>query len=174
MLKISTQRHCLPCTACCQGWLCTEIRGHKVFAGKPCPFSLTDGCSIYETRPQDPCRNFTCSWRENDSPLPDWMRPDQCGAIVLLSLPWHGRLVIHATPVGPAIPEGTLRWLQHYAQKTGHPLVFTERIISDGAYSGARLFGYGPPEFKHLVAKVAGTDPQASLAMMSEKTDVSI
>jgi len=167
-MNISTKRQCMPCTACCQGWLSAEIRGHKVCAGSPCPFSQPEGCTIYQTRPTDPCRNFVCSWLVDGSPLPHWMRPDQCGAIVLLAVPWHGRLVIHATPVGNAIPEETLEWLKQYAQSTGRPLVFIERSMAGDTYSGRKLFGFGPPEFKYLVAKVASSEPEASLDLHSE------
>jgi hypothetical protein len=164
----SPNRQCLPCTGCCQGWLRAEIRGHTVCAGSPCPFSQPDGCSIYSTRPKDPCRDFVCSWRVTASPLPDWMRPDLCGAIVLLSHSWHGQLVIQATPVGRSIPERTLEWLKQHALQTGRPLVFGERIVENERYSGVRLRGYGPPEFRRLVEKVAGSDPEASLAMSAE------
>jgi len=165
---MTSKRDCSPCTACCQGWLNAEIRGHKVCPGTPCPFSKPEGCSIYAERPVDPCRNFVCSWLVDNSPLPDWMRPDRCGAIVLLSLPWHGRLVIHATPVGPAIPSETLEWLKQYAQRTGRPLVFAERIQSGEGYSKNKLFGFGPPEFKYLVAKVASSEPEASLGLRAK------
>ena len=167
------KRQCLPCTACCQGWLGAEIRGHKVGPGKPCPYSHSDGCSIYQDRPQDPCRNYMCSWVVTDSPLPDWMRPDLCGAIVLLSLPWHGRRVINAIPVGRTIPEQTLEWLKHYAQEHGRPLIFYERIVKDGTYSGMKRFGYGPPEFKRLVAQLAAADPVASVNMDSGGLNIS-
>ena len=155
----------MPCTACCQGWLSAEIRGHKVFPGAPCPFSKPQGCSIYSERPTDPCRNFVCSWLVDNSPLPEWMRPDRCGAIVLLSVPWHGRLVIRATPVGRVIPPETLEWLKQYAQRTWRPLVFAERIKTGDAYSARKLFGFGPPEFKYLVAKVAASEPEASMEL---------
>lgn len=148
------KRDCLPCTACCDGWLSTEIRGHVVSAGKPCPFSQPDGCGIYETRPKNPCRRFVCSWLVEKSPLPDWMRPDQAGVIVLLSLPWHGQRVISARPVGQRIPQRSLDWLKRYAQKHKRPLIYYERTRNGDHYSGLKRFGFGPPEFTKTVAQL--------------------
>lgn len=96
------------------------------------------------------------------------MRPDLCGAIVLLSHSWHGHLVIQAIPVGRSIPERTLEWLKQRARQTGRPLVFGERIVEKDKYSGVRLRGYGPPEFRRLVDKVAASEAEASLAMGAE------
>ena len=140
-----------------------EIDGQEVCAGKPCPHSTAGGCGIYATRPRDPCRNFVCSWLVPKSPLPEWMRPDRCGAIVLLSMPWHGQRVIHATPVGPFIPVPTLEWLKDFAQRNNRALVFYERITDDKGYTGLRRFGFGPPGFRDLVASVAATELEAGL-----------
>jgi len=95
------------------------------------------------------------------------MRPDQCGAIVLLSMRWHGRRVINATPVGRSIPERTLEWLKQYAQRHNRPLIFYERIVNETGYCGMKRLGYGPPEFKRLVAKLAADDSKVSVEMAS-------
>jgi len=76
-------RSCGACTACCDGWLKIEVRGHEVRPGKPCPFSIDHRCSIYAERPQHPCREFICGWLVPSSPLPDWMRPDMSNTIML-------------------------------------------------------------------------------------------
>src|SRR5262249_20580803 len=78
-----TRRDCGTCTACCDGWLQIEVRGHQVRPGKPCPFRVDHGCSIYGERPQHPCREFVCGWLVASSPLPDWMRPDKSDLIML-------------------------------------------------------------------------------------------
>ena len=162
------QRQCSPCTACCDGWLSAEIRGHEVRPGKPCPYSTAQGCSIYTDRPQDPCRNFVCSWLVEKSPLPDWMRPDLCGAIVLLSMPWHDQLVSYAVPVGALIPHPTLEWLKQYAATHSRPLLFFERTSSNGVYTGLKRFGFGPPAFRQLVADVMATE-STSVEMRSSE-----
>jgi len=142
-----------------------EIRGHRVAAGHPCPYSTASGCSIYEERPEDPCRNFICSWLVEGSPLPDWMRPDQCGAIVLLSMPWHGDHVVSAIPVGKSIPQKTLEWLKAYASKHRRPLIFYERIVEGDGYSGLKRFGFGPPEFRQRVARMSEQELNSAVTM---------
>ncbi|HEY5682465.1 MAG TPA: SEC-C metal-binding domain-containing protein, partial [Sulfuricaulis sp.] len=32
----AAERHCGTCTACCDGWVRMNIRGHEVYPGKPC------------------------------------------------------------------------------------------------------------------------------------------
>ena len=56
----TSARRCDACTACCDGWLKIAVHGHAVYPGKPCPFSSGHHCTIYDTRPQDPCRAFVC------------------------------------------------------------------------------------------------------------------
>jgi hypothetical protein len=87
-----------------------------------------------------------------ESPLPDWMRPDQSGAIVLLSYPWEGEVVISVIPVGERIPEKTLEWLLAYARKHKRPMIFYQRVMENGEHKGLKQTGYGPPEFRQKVA----------------------
>src|SRR5260370_37002724 len=61
-MKSEDERTCGSCTACCDGWLQIEVRGHRIRPGKPCPFSVEHRCSIYSERPQHPCREFVCGW----------------------------------------------------------------------------------------------------------------
>ena len=162
------QRQCLPCTACCGGWLYAEIDGIVVKPGHACPHNSEKGCRIYAARPAVPCRSFVCSWRVEESPLPDWMRPDECGAIVLLSQPWEGELVIYAVPVGKEIPPHTLEWLQAYARTHQRPMIHYERIVENGEYRGLKRFGYGPPAFREKVAQLGEQTAQADLDMNSK------
>lgn len=158
----------MPCFACCQGWLTGEVLGHQLRPGHPCPHASEKGCGVYERRPEVPCRSFVCSWLVENSPLPDWMRPDLSGVIVLLSLPWEGEKVISAVPVGQAIPERSLAWLKDYAQKHARPLIFYERTVdSDGQYLGLKRFGFGPPEFREKVARLSRSGLQVRVEMKS-------
>lgn len=145
-----------------------EILGNRVSAGHPCPHGSARGCDVYEQRPDDPCRKFICSWRVEQSPLPDWMRPDQCGAIVLLSFAWQGETVISAIPAGQAIPEKTLEWLKAYAVENNRPMLIHERTMDeDGNFSGLRRFGFGPPAFREKVANMLDKERAASIPMKS-------
>lgn len=166
LMEQSPNRQCLPCTACCQGWLSADILGFAMGAGRPCPHSSPAGCGIYEDRPQDPCRTYVCSWLVDGSPLPDWMRPDQSGVIVLLSLPWEGEKVISAIPVGQTIPERPLEWLKNYAQKYKRPLIFYERLMEGETYTGVKQTGFGPPEFRRKVAEMGLQPGERSIPML--------
>jgi len=157
-MKQANSRQCLPCTACCQGWLSAEVLGNVLRAGKGCPHCQVSGCGVYDIRPRDPCRTYVCSWVVENSPLPDWMRPDQSGVIVLLNAPWEGRRVITAIPAGQKIPERSLDWLKDYAQRYQRPLIYYERDMQDGKYTELKRFAFGPPELRELAARLIDPD----------------
>nr|VFJ50861.1 MAG: Tetratricopeptide (TPR) repeat [Candidatus Kentron sp. DK] len=143
-------RQCWPCTGCCDGWVRMEIGGEPVSPGHPCPHSTGEGCGIYTDRPTDPCRDFDCGWIIEDSPLPDWMRPDRGKVIVLFGkLDWNGQPVDLAVPVGERIPPESQAWLEGFSRKHKRPLVYTEQVTKGGEFQQEqRVFGYGPPEFQ--------------------------
>jgi hypothetical protein len=97
---------------------------------------------------------YVCSWRVENSTLPDWMRPDLSGAIVLLSFPWEGELVISAVPVGEHIPARTLEWLQAYAREHNRPMIFYQRVMENGQFTKLKQTGYGPPAFRQKVSEL--------------------
>lgn len=115
--------------------------------GKPCQHCTAAGCAIYPDRPEQPCVVFKCAWLKDDSPMPENMRPDQCGAIVMTNREWNGTKVTMVAPTGIEVPEETLEWLKAYARQTGIPLMFRENRFRDGKYAGIRLMGYGPGWF---------------------------
>jgi len=137
-----------------------------VRAGHPCPHSTGSGCAIYANRPAHPCRNFVCGWVRDDSPLPEWMRPDQCGAVIFLWFEWRGQKVINAVPVGQSVPGRTLEWLKRYAQEQGRPLIFIERIEENGEFLGERSIGFGPPGFRDEVREMQIENRQSELLDM--------
>ena len=50
------------------------------------------------------CINFNCGWVVGESPLPDWMKPDNAKVIVIFNkITWHGLPVDVAVPVGRKI-----------------------------------------------------------------------
>ncbi|MFT5141175.1 MAG: hypothetical protein ACI9CB_002846 [Rhodothermales bacterium] len=144
-------RQCGNCKACCEGWLNAEIDGHKMSAGTPCIHCTETGCAIYPTRPVDPCREFNCGWLQEDSPLPEHLKPNNSDVIVLLDRKWKGKKVIVAVPAGKKIPDESLEWLMGYTRKTSIPLIFYERIEENGIFTGKTRRGYGPPSFLRAV-----------------------
>ena len=108
------KRECGNCTKCCEGWLSGEALGHKFYAGKPCHFiSIGNGCSVYATRPKDPCVSFKCAWLDNLE-IPEWFKPDQINAIIKFDeIKGIKRMV--AIEAGEVLQSKVLSWLIQYA-----------------------------------------------------------
>lgn len=149
-----TERQCGDCTACCEGWLSAKSLDMK--PGRPCAHCTASGCAIYESRPQDPCIDFVCGWLQEGSPLPEDMRPDRSGVIVLFGRRWHDWDVITAVPAGERIPPDSLRWLTDHARQARTPLIFSEYLFDGGRVSGQKNTGFGPPAFREAVELAIG------------------
>lgn len=149
MARKKIHRQCLPCTVCCEGWLQVEVLDYKIREGNPCPIVGQQGCTQYETRP-DVCKSFECGWVADDSPLPDWLRPDNAKVIFIPDKAgWQGTPVDMAVPVGRKITPRALNWLRNFAEQRQRPIVFLENIKEDGKYTGRHLIsGHGPDEFQ--------------------------
>ena len=161
MIKKRT-RECQPCTACCDGWVSMTIGEAEVFPGQACPHSTGKGCNDYANRPIDPCDQFNCAWIQENSVLPDWMKPNNAKAIVMLNkLQWHGHPVDLAVPVGKRIPPRTLNWLKDFAQQHARLLIYTEQIVKQGKFQKDQtVIAFGPPEFQQDIdqSQRAGID----------------
>jgi hypothetical protein len=157
-LKKPALRQCQPCTACCDGWLQIRVNNLRVRPGHPCPHSTGSGCKAYDHRPDDPCRQFICGWRMGNSPLPEWMRPDNAKVIVLFDkYLWRGLPVDHAVPVGRRIPPRALLWLKQFAQSHNRILLYGEQIVENGEYTARQaVHVFGPEEFRHEAAAAGG------------------
>jgi hypothetical protein len=133
-------RTCDECTACCDGWLKINVYGTHVYPGMPCRHSSSHGCTIYDDRPRDPCREFICGWLTPTSPLPDWMRPDKAQVIMLpANFTWQGRPVDVAVAVREAITPRALEWLKGFSLSQKRMLLYQ---INDD------WFAFGPPAFQ--------------------------
>ena len=157
MAKRPATRECQPCTACCDGWLQIRVNGVEVYPGKRCPHSTGSGCDDYANRPVDPCVHFICGWRMNNSPLPEWMKPDNAKVIVLFDQhTWRGYPVEVAVPVGKRIPPRALEWLQQFAESNNRMLLYSEQIVENGQYTRQQFVSaYGPREFQQEMAERA-------------------
>jgi hypothetical protein len=135
-----------------------NIRGAAVYPGCACPHSTGKGCNDYANRPVDPCDNFNCGWIVPQSPLPDWMKPNDAKVMVLFNkLQWRGLPVDVAVPVGKRIPPRALNWLKQFAEQHGRPLIYTEQTVVNGQFSkDQQTIAYGPPDFQQeITARVA-------------------
>lgn len=145
------KRECGDCTACCEGWVSGVIEGRRMRPGVPCHHCTQAGCAIYNDRPVEPCREFVCAWLMQPSPLPDDMKPNQCGAIVKWKQQWKKWWVIYALPVGEAIPQATLERLMVIARKSMMPMIFITNEFKDGKCINHFETGFGPPDFLEAV-----------------------
>jgi hypothetical protein len=138
-------RHCGSCTACCDGWLQIDVRGHRVRPGQPCPFSVQHQCAIYDERPQHPCREFVCGWLVGSSPLPDWMRPDRSDMIMLAAnFVWRGMPVDVAVAAGERPKQKAMDWLMRFCVENKRLLIY--QVKDD-------WFAFGPPAFQGEISE---------------------
>jgi hypothetical protein len=151
-----TKRECGSCTACCEGWLSADALDMR--PGRACRHCTEQGCAIYENRPEDPCVRFKCAWLEDQGQYPDEMRPDRSGVIAIRGRKWRNWKVLLAIPAGQSVPQESLEWLRKHAQKSGLPLVFHERLVTDGEFAGAKARAYGSPVFADAVKYSLGPD----------------
>lgn len=139
-------RQCGGCTACCEGWAEGEIRGHRMFPGKPCHFLGSRGCSIYPERPESPCRTFVCGWLQPDSPFPESFSPREVG-VIIVPFEWRARPAYVLLSAGRDPDDRMLAWMEAFTRSTGSPFYYQR--------AGERL-GYGPVAFQQeMAAKVA-------------------
>ena len=154
-------RQCGTCIACCEGWLHVEKLGMR--PGVPCMHCTANGCKIYSDRPEDPCRKFLCAWMEEDSDLPENLKPSLSGVIVLTDRNWRDWKVLRAIPTGESIPPDSLEQLRLIAQKFEKPLLFYERILEDGEFVGVNQLAYGSTSFAKDVERYGGGESRFSI-----------
>lgn len=152
-MPVINQRNCLPCTACCEGWLSIEAPIAKAQLGQACTHCTQQGCGIYDARPQDPCQSFHCAWHQDGTLLPHDMRPDLSGVIVMLDqLEWQGEDVIVAVATGARIPARTFHWLCSLAKITSRQLVAVAYEQDEHGFNGEfNLRTTGSEEFRQLM-----------------------
>ncbi len=137
-------RPCGDCSLCCEGWVKTRVLGHTIELGKPCPYSSGHNCTIHDERPKEPCRVFFCGWAERNSRLPEWMRPDRCGIIVLTGRSiWRGLAVDILVSAGHDPDEKLLSWFKERSIRERRPFIFQQN---------ENWFGFGPPAFQQEIA----------------------
>jgi hypothetical protein len=127
-----------------------DINGNSVYPGRPCPHSTGEGCSDYENRPANPCDSFKCGWIIPNSPLPEWMKPNNGKVIIIFNkLKWNNIPVDLAVPVGKKVPPRALNWLKEFSQNSMRPLIYTEQTTVDGKFQKQQqILAYGPPAFQ--------------------------
>ena len=149
-VAIVPARACGECTACCDGWVAGTIEGHEMKPGTPCHFRGDHQCSIYERRPQHPCRDFVCGWLQARSPFPEDWRPDRIGVMVI-PMRWRGHEAYVLRHSGRDPDERMLARMRELSLRTHRPFFYE--------IAGER-FGFGPPEFQaEMSEKIARGEP---------------
>ena len=113
------KRECGSCQKCCEGHLHGEAYGHRFWRSRPCHFLNKTGCTIYENRPEDPCKSFRCAWLADENQIiPEWMKPDEVNAI----LTWRTQgdiQYIELLEAGETMRSDVLNWAIQYALNNG-------------------------------------------------------
>lgn len=140
------KRECGSCTECCRGWLTGEVNGHAFYPGQPCHFVGEHGCSIYQDRPENPCKVFECEWLRNKE-IPEWMKPDKC-KVLMTTREWfyNGESrgsYLDVYEAGQQMDSRVLAWLFAFYLNTGVPM----RVQVAGSFRR-----YGSAEFLEVVA----------------------
>lgn len=107
--KLIPERQCGDCQACCEGWLHGNVHGELMYPGKPCHFIEDKGCSIYNDRPENPCKSYKCLWLE-DASVPGHFKPNLIGTI-LTRKKIEDIEFIEASEAGKKIDATLLTWL---------------------------------------------------------------
>lgn len=136
-----TKRECGGCTACCEGWLSGVVHDREFYPGMPCHFKGCNGCSIYEDRPESPCKTYSCEWLKNDN-VPEWMKPSKSGVIITAKDWTHPdgskQVFLEILEMGKKIDSTVLNWLFRTYLRTQVPM----KIQIEGGYNW-----YGTNEF---------------------------
>jgi hypothetical protein len=117
-LPVLQKRRCDGCTKCCEGWLSGNVYGHEMFTGRKCHF-LEKQCTIYDSRPENPCQTYECAWL-NDQSIPGWMKPDLSNVIISKRIERSNKLnknieFYQISEAGSRIDVGILNWVIHWA-----------------------------------------------------------
>ena len=116
-----SERSCSSCAKCCEGGLQGEAHGHRFYKGRPC-FFLNKTCSIYDTRPETPCRSYKCAWLDEPH-FPEWMRPDLVNVIINRDI--HNGVKYYAlVEAGSTLDVRVLSWVIQWALNNNHNLMY--------------------------------------------------
>lgn len=117
------KRQCGDCTKCCEGYLSGQANGKSFYNGKPCHFlAIGKGCTIYSTRPKEPCQVYKCAWLM-DEEIPEWIKPSEVNAIIDY-MGIDGIPYIRVTEAGETLRSDVLSWLIQYVVNTGKNICY--------------------------------------------------
>ena len=131
IIPIHHERSCNGCTKCCEGWLHGSAHGYDFYRGRKCFFLEEKTCSIYPSRPDDPCKTYQCAWLSNNK-IPHWMKPNLVDTIITIRYS-NGIEYVELTEAGSKLNVEVFSWfMQEYAKGTWNTITYT--IESDSNY----------------------------------------
>lgn len=133
-------RQCNECTACCEGWLDGKVYDKYFQPGRPCHFMCETGCSIYENRPENPCKSYQCEWLINLE-IPEWLKPNLSGVIITRKQ-WKNGEYLEIKETNKEISSKVLNWIFTHHYTTDIPI----RVQVCGGWNN-----YGPQDFLNEV-----------------------
>ena len=135
-------RECGSCTKCCEGWLLGVVDNTEFYPGKQCKFCIEgQGCSQYDDRPVDPCRNFTCAWIYDEN-IEEKYKPELCNAIVTINNV-NNTTFAELTPAGEEFDVNTLSWFIIWGLNKFGNVLWKDKTSS--------VFHLGSPEFSKFI-----------------------
>jgi hypothetical protein len=140
--KFEIQRSCGSCNKCCEGWLLGQAYGFNFYPSNPCHFLCDSKCSIYENRPDDPCKSYNCEWIVNGE-IPGWMKPDQINAIIT-KRKLKDIYYFSVSEAGEFLRSDVLSWLLLYCLNNSYNLEYNLK--------GGKYF-IGSLEFQQMMKK---------------------
>lgn len=120
-------RECGDCNLCCHGWLYAEVFDQVLSYGSPCHYVGCNGCTVYEQRPEDPCRTYKCVWLK-DGLLPEWFKPNKSNLICTWRRWKNGDELdyyIDVAECGGHMQAKHLQWLLDLSDNQGINLIYT-------------------------------------------------
>ena len=114
-----------------------------MYPGRPCRYKATDGCSIHEQRPTDPCKAYECLWLKSED-MPLWMKPDQIDVIFSDRMTPYGEPYWVVTEAGSRLDSLVLSWIidQYFA---------SNRTLNVLYQVGGVWLYFGSPTFAQFV-----------------------
>jgi hypothetical protein len=105
-------RVCGECTKCCEGYLTCTVKGQQLGNGNACHY-LGSKCTIYEERPEHPCKTYKCEWLA-DLQFPEWMKPSL--SKVIINKIKHNNVEFYSLiDAGTTLDIKFLNWMIHWA-----------------------------------------------------------
>jgi len=140
-------RECGDCGKCCDGRFKADILGIPMGNGIKCTYYDTKcGCTIYEDRPEHPCRSYNCEWLMNKD-IPDWMKPTLSNVVISHkkhptddTLSYYD-VMEHSKKMDSVV----LNWVLRWALGNGKNIIYEV----DG-----KLYTIGNPQFLETIQKI--------------------